>query len=286
MTALKWAGKSRDKIEGLLAPYGGPAFLAGKDLDGEFFTDKTDFVLSWFGDWERPLLYHHGFDDAIKTAVVGRIKVSSTDQGLWMEGQLDKAHEYYKGIAALMDKSALGLSSGAVDHLVQIDAKSGEIKMWPLVEGSLTPAPAHPDARAGYAVKAADAIEHLAVLGVEAPDALKAVEPVEAVEPPDEPHPDDPPPDEAVPATKMMMTPEEMAQMMSQTLTPQALHDAAVASGAACPAPSEMEMKSEPAPLLAVAGKSAEPVPPLDLDAFKAHLSDVAVKHARELLGE
>ena len=278
--AVKWAGKSRDTIEGLLAPFGGP--IAGKDLDGEFFSPNTDFSLDWFGDWQRPMLYHHGLDSEIKTSVVGRIKVTPMDKGLWMQAQLDTAHEYYDAIAELVDQKSLGLSSGSVQHLIAVDGKSGEIKAWPLIEGSLTPTPANPDAKAGYAMKAVDAIEHLAVLGVEAPDALKTDDPTGA---------DDPDEDAVVeePAAKMSMA--DMGQMMmaqmvsavTGALTPQALHDAAKASGAACE-PGE-PMKSEPAPLLAIAGKSAEPELVVDLAALKARFSAEAVRTAKELLG-
>lgn len=340
--AIKWAGESRDMIEGLLAPYGGPAKLGGKDLQGEYFTKSTDFALPWFKDWERPMLYQHGLDGALKTTVVGRIKVEPTDKGLWMQAQLDKANEYYDAIASLVDEGALGLSSGSVSHLVEVNGKSGEIKSWPLIEGSLTPTPANPNARLGYSVKSADAVAHLAVIGTAAPDELTD----------DEPDEDD---DEAAVkalvalATKGIQTfddivasiemdedlPEAFSTLQSaiysaiwamdadmqpvtpdakraaiqtsldqfrdyilavldkagksapplptpvKALQPQALHDAAVASGAACP-PSET--KSEPAPLLAIAGKRAE-TPPVDLDAFKAQLSDLAASTAKELLG-
>jgi len=300
MTAIKWAGKSRDVIEGLLAPYGGPEFLAGKDFQGEFFSSNTDFALDWFGDWQRPLLFQHGLDPNLDTSVVGRIKVALRDKGLWMRAQLDKAHDYYEEIATLVDEAALGLSSGSMPHLVKVDAKTGEIKSWPLIEGSLTPTPANPDAKAGYSIKSEEAIAHLAVIGVEAPDALKADEPEEDDDEEEEEDGSEPTlgfdgtkDDDTVgvedDATKMSMTRHEMMQMtlgaITGALTPQALHDAAKASGAACEPMGEMAGKTEPAPLLAIAGKSAEPEPAVDLDALQARLSAKAVAVAKELLG-
>ena len=276
--SIKWAGKSRDTIEGLLAPFGGP--IKGRDLQGEYFSPNTDFALEWFDDWQRPLLYNHGLDSEIKTSVVGRIKVSPSEKGLWMQAQLEKAHEYYDEIAKLVDDGALGLSSGSVSHLVST-SKSGEIKSWPLIEGSMTPTPANPDARAGYTVKSADAIEHLAVLGVEAPDGLT----------PDEVPVEEP---EAVKAetTELVAIESDFefegitdgaVKALTAALTPQALHDAAVASGAACKSGETHE--PEPAPLLAVAGKSVETETPVDLDAIQARLSAKAVAVALELLG-
>lgn len=184
--ALKFVKGRDDLIEGLLAPYGGPPFLGGKDFVGEFFSPNTDFVLSWFKDWERPLLYSHGLDGDVKTEVVGRIAVKARDKGLWMQAQLDKANEYKAEIAALVEKGALGASSGSVAHLVATDQKSGEILRWPLIEGSLTPMPANPDAQVGYAMKSADAIAHLAVVATAVPEALKEEPVAEEPEVPEE----------------------------------------------------------------------------------------------------
>ena len=75
---------------------------------------------------------------------------------------------------------------------------------------------------------------------------------------------------------------EDMAmKSLTTTLTPQALHDAACASGAKCAGDTP---EAAPAPLLAIAGKSAATVPAVDLDALRADLSSVAVKTAMELL--
>ncbi len=280
---VKFADESRTLIEGMLAPFGGP--IKGKDLDGEFFSAKTAFELEWFGDWQRPMLYHHGLDPEIKTAVVGRIKVTPTDKGLWMDGQLDAAHEYYSAIAELVDSGTMGLSSGSVSHLVETDAKSGEIKRWPLIEGSLTPTPANPDAKAApvkYAMKSADAVAHLAVLGVAAPEDIADAALLEAVPaditstPLDELYPPDPAPD----AVKAVL------EAVTKAINPQAIHDVAVMAGAKCPPQDmgEMEGKSAPVPLLAVAGKSAETAPAIDLVALQRDMSALAVKTAQELL--
>jgi hypothetical protein len=69
---------------------------------------------------------------------------------------------------------------------------------------------------------------------------------------------------------------------LTKALTPQSLHDAAIASGAKCAGETP---ESEPAPLLAIAGKSAETPPAVDLEALKARLSEEAVKQARALIG-
>lgn len=253
--AVKFVQGSDDLIEGMLAPFGS---TDRKDLDGEFFDGETDFVLDWFGDWQRPSLFGHGFDPAMKTSVVGRLKVDATEKGLWAKAQLDKAHAYYEQVKELIDEGALGWSSGSVDHLVEIDAKSGHIKRWPLIEGSLTPTPANPDARGvRYAAKSADVAEHLAVLGVAVPQAIKDTD-----APPTE-EPEDETPEELTvePATK-----DHIWDAIKSVLSPQSLHDAAVSSGAVC---AESETPEPPQPVLAVgAAKQA-----FDLDAFRAELN-------------
>lgn len=162
--AVKFADGSEVDVEGYLAPYGGP--FNGRDITQEFFSAKTDFVLNWF-EGDRPLLYHHGLDAKTGLSVVGRIKgVNRDDLGLWMQAQLDAHHEYYDAIKDLIKQGKLGLSSGSMRHLVQVDAKSGEILRWPLIEGSLTPTPANPFAEVDFA----EAKSHYKAIGIDLPE--------------------------------------------------------------------------------------------------------------------
>lgn len=138
------------EIEGVGIPFGGP--LNGKDLHGQFFSKNTDFHWHLIPDGMRPLLYQHGLDDTLKTAVIGRWAVKRIDEaGVWVRAQLDKRSDYVEEIKQLLDEGALGLSSATMGHLVKVATKSGEILDWPVVELSLTPNPANPDA---YVVKA------------------------------------------------------------------------------------------------------------------------------------
>jgi hypothetical protein len=156
--SLKFADGSETDLTGLLAPVGGP--FAGKDIQGEFFSAKTDFALDLIPG-ERPLLYNHGLDAKADLAVVGRIKSLSRDEaGLWMKAQLDAASDYYGAIRDLIKAGKLCLSSGSMRHLVRM-GKSGEILRWPLVEGSLTPTPANPMAEVQFAA----AKSHFAAIG-------------------------------------------------------------------------------------------------------------------------
>ncbi len=168
-SGLKFMDMDETVLEGLIAPYGG--IFNGRDVQGEFFAAKTDFVLDWFPG-ERPLLYQHGFDSETGVSVVGRMKIGPrTDEGLWMRSQLDIRGQYFKAIQELVKARGLDLSSGTMKHLVQVD-KSGEIKRWPLIEGSLTPTPANLLARVDFAT----AEKHFDMAGMKSDfDAAKAV---------------------------------------------------------------------------------------------------------------
>lgn len=168
--AVKFVKGSRDLIEGLAIPFGS---MGRKDLDGEFFTKDTDLCLEWFN--ERPLLYHHGLHDTIKATVVGRVKsYDIRDDGVWVQAEIDKNSRYRQHVSKLIDEAAVGFSSGAMQHLVETDTKTGRITRWPWVEESLTPTPASPDALQVYAVKSTDLIEHLAAIETPIPAALIA----------------------------------------------------------------------------------------------------------------
>ena len=278
--AVKFADGSSDTIEGWLAPYGGPDYLGGKDFHGEYFSGKTDFALEWFGDWQRPLLYSHGLDGEVKAGVIGRIKVEKRDRGLWMQAQLDVAHEYHEEIRALVEDGGLGASSGSVAHLVTKDRKSGEILTWPVIEGSLTPAPANPQAEVGYAVKSADAVAHLAVIGTDPPASI-------GPDPEPEPVPSEP----SVKAGLHLFlaldgTKEGRRNSTADADRIQAAHDTLVSLGAMCSAEGGKSLDVPAAPVLAVkAGEDVVPASDADMAALKELLRAHAIQTARDELG-
>jgi hypothetical protein len=158
-TAVKFVKGSDTLIEGLAIPFGGPDYLGNKDFDGEAFGPDTDFALDWFPTG-RPIIYHHGVHDAMKTAVQGRQLTSElTDEGVFARGELDKSAKYHATVSKLIAQGKLFFSSGAVPHLVET-TEDGAIKRWPWVELSLTPTPANPLA-AVHPVKSTDIVQRL-----------------------------------------------------------------------------------------------------------------------------
>lgn len=134
--AVKSLGNGR--VGGYLVMYGS---ADQTDLEGEYFTKDTDFGLDWFDS--RPALYHHGLDKSIKGTRIGKIDTLKQDDiGVWVEAQLDLRNQYVRAIMQLVEKGVLGWSSGTLPQLVHTE--NGQIKVWPIVEGSATPTPAEP----------------------------------------------------------------------------------------------------------------------------------------------
>lgn len=183
--AVKYVDGSDSLIEGLAIPFGGP--FAGKDLDGEDFGPDTDFALDWFPSG-RPVIYQHGIDGAMKTALQGRqTEHDVSDEGIWARAQLDLSAKYHATVARLIEQGKLFFSSGSIAHLVR-GTKDGHITRWPWVELSLTPNPANLFAEV-HSVKSADIITRLAEAGIDPPaaliaEALRALDAIPTDDPP------------------------------------------------------------------------------------------------------
>jgi HK97 family phage major capsid protein len=114
--------------------------FGGKDLYGETFTAETDFMLDFVP--HKPVLYEHALKSEV-THVIGNVtKVESRPDGLWVEAELDRHKAYVKEVLALVERGALGWSSGTVPQLMAMEGAF--VRRWPVVEFSLTPTPAEP----------------------------------------------------------------------------------------------------------------------------------------------
>jgi HK97 family phage major capsid protein len=112
----------------------------GKDLTGDVFTKATDL-----GDTRSPIgmpvYYDHGLSSI--RGQIGTVKAwTPSDDGIDVQIELDKRLDYIDDVMKLVKSGALGLSTGALSHLVVRQA--GELKRWVVGEISLTPTPAEP----------------------------------------------------------------------------------------------------------------------------------------------
>ena len=141
---------SAGRVGGYLVVWGNPG---ERDLQGEYFTPETELGLSWYP--QRPVLYQHGLDGALKAAVIGSMDTLVKDEtGVWAEAQLDLRQRWARAVQRLIEKGVLGWSSGSLAHLVEV-ADDGHIRRWPIVEGSLTPTPAQPRRSDARTIKSA-----------------------------------------------------------------------------------------------------------------------------------
>lgn len=127
------------KVGGYLVRFTSPD---DPDLTGDFFTAETDFGTNA----TPPLYYHHGQDTQIKGRRIGSGTLTRDDVGLWYEAQLALRDDYEQKIYQLAAKGKLGLSSGALAHLVTREPHGAaqHVKTWIIGEASLTPTPAEP----------------------------------------------------------------------------------------------------------------------------------------------
>jgi len=123
------------------------------DLQGEYFTKSTEL---WLDRYPKvPALYHHGLDESLGLEVLGhRTKAIPDDIGVWVEDWLDKSNRYWQMVEPLLKKEALYYSPGSVPHLTR-KAHDGRLLTWPIVEDTLTVAPAQHRQRPVEQIKAA-----------------------------------------------------------------------------------------------------------------------------------
>jgi hypothetical protein len=153
MDYLKAEQISTSKWRVLAIPFGGP--LEGKDLDGEFFSPRTDIKPNWFD--RRPLVWHHNLDKSMPDPVLGTADdLEEKPDGWWTTVWLDRSNQYWAHVNSLLSAGKVYGSSGSLPNFVQTDKATGEILVWPYIEQTLTPTPANPYS----VVVAAKAIGH------------------------------------------------------------------------------------------------------------------------------
>ena len=136
-----------DSIGGFAVLFG-DADTTDATVQRDYFDAKTNFWLDKFG-WPRPMTYHHGLDeDTADEPIVGTwTKAIVKPEGVWLEGQLDRAHRYHGAIKELVRRGFLKLSSDSAPQWVQRERQgngANYVKRWPLISASPTVTPAEP----------------------------------------------------------------------------------------------------------------------------------------------
>lgn len=125
-----------------------------RDLTGEYFDKETNLYPDDYPVENATVMFHHGLDDTIGARRLGKVLKSVTDDvGVWVRAQLDMRDAYEEWVYKLAEKGKLGWSSGTLPGGSRV-AKNGHIDVWPVIDATLTPAPAMPFATQIEAVKA------------------------------------------------------------------------------------------------------------------------------------
>lgn len=149
MGLIEIKGKQYGRVGGHLVVFGDENQT---DLAGDWFTAKT-YLGPADGDGAE-CLFHHTLP--IKGVNYDRdhrfapMKTKRDETGIFAETVLDLADDYERAVYGVAMAGKLGWSSGSASHLVRRegDVEAGKITRWPIVEGSLTPTPCEPRARA------------------------------------------------------------------------------------------------------------------------------------------
>jgi 2'-5' RNA ligase len=137
-------------------PFGGPAYLGGKDIDQEYFSKSTNI-------YPLPVVhtyFHHTDDPVYGKSHLGYAYHMSSDElatlgldpeeGHFYRVIVDKATKYKKALRLLAENKFLGASSTPYQKGV-VKGQDGHWDTWPVVEMTLTYAMSNPEAETIFA---------------------------------------------------------------------------------------------------------------------------------------
>lgn len=129
-------------------PFGGPIPSAdgkGRDIDGEYFSARTDIKPHWFS--ERPVLWHHGADPSgvMADAVLGKaVNLRKEADGWWEDLWLNAGESRLARVRSLVAKGAtlFGSSTPLQTPGIRVKrGKDGHIDVWAHAESTLSTSP-------------------------------------------------------------------------------------------------------------------------------------------------
>jgi hypothetical protein len=141
--------------------------FGGKDLTGEFFTQKTHFDSNYTDLGVLYVDFEHG-RDAEKAGnsssnVLGIVnwKLAKVDEkGIFVERVLNRRAKYIEFLSHLIDAGIMGSSSEAIPGATR-KKSGGEIIEWPLMRDTLTVTPLEPRMMTGNVLTAAKALAEI-----------------------------------------------------------------------------------------------------------------------------
>lgn len=131
-----------------IIPFGGEIPSAdgkGRDLDGEYFSERSDIKPHWFT--ERPVLWHHGADPSgvMGDAVLGKaVNLRKEADGWWEDLWLNAGEARLARVKALVAKGAklFGSSTPLQTPGIRVQrGRDGHIDVWAHAESTLSTSP-------------------------------------------------------------------------------------------------------------------------------------------------
>jgi hypothetical protein len=117
-----------------------------RDLQGEWFSEDTNFMLDEHPIVNKPVLFQHAMDAKMGAFTLGTFdKAVQDDKGVWAEWAIsvrDERKEYMRHVQDMIEEGLLDFSSGAYPGTVRVNPQSKHIDQWCICEGSATHTPA------------------------------------------------------------------------------------------------------------------------------------------------
>lgn len=133
-----------DAFRLLAIPFGGPIpsgkSSRGVDLDGEWFSARTDIKPDWFD--VRLVDWHHGKDRVMGRTVLGKAgELKMEDDGWWVTVWLNHGERRLELVKKLSERGATLYGSSETIGSMAAKADTGEILTWPYVRQTLSTSP-------------------------------------------------------------------------------------------------------------------------------------------------
>lgn len=144
MLPLKATIIDDDSFRLLAFPFGGPipsaANARGVDLDGEWFSERTDIKAAWFD--VRPTDWHHGGDVTMGRTVIGKaVNLVMEEDGWWVDIWLKHGEKRLDLIRRLAERGGQIFGSSESAAGLTRKSSSGEILVWPYLRQTLSTSP-------------------------------------------------------------------------------------------------------------------------------------------------
>lgn len=129
----------------LAIPFGGPIpsphSPRGVDLDGQWFSERTDITVNGALPKVVTLDWHHGKDSRLKRTTIGKaFDLELGEEGWWATVVVDRSSDAVRLIRKLADRGVELFGSSESKSAV-VNQSNGHIAVWPYLRQTLSTSP-------------------------------------------------------------------------------------------------------------------------------------------------